>query len=94
MWALTDRDTDPCLRGRDITGPTGHRFSRFCAQDIAAFLARFRTVAHIATALDRPYREVERRLKACGVRPLPESGEIGIDLYRTDDLPDLCVRAG
>jgi hypothetical protein len=93
MWALTDRDTDPCLRGRDITGPTGHRFSRFCAQDIADFLARFRTVAHIATALGRPYREVERRLKACGVRPVPVAGEIGLDLYRVETLPDWCVRA-
>jgi hypothetical protein len=91
MWALADRDMDPCLRRRDILGPTGHRFSRFCPQDIAVFLARFRTVAHIATTLDRPYLEIERRLKADGVRPVPESSEIGLDLYLVETLPDWCV---
>ena len=89
-WELVHREKGPRLRPIVVTGVTGqHRIFRFDEEHVAAFRAEFTTEIRIANAYDMEKKDVVARLKKRGVRPILRTVDIGIELYRTKDIPNL-----
>lgn len=88
-WALVDRDDDLRLVPSIIEGPSGrHRIYRFQGEVVGAFASEFTTVARVANKLAVETSVVLSRLRQAGMKPVLKREEIGIDLYRTADLPE------
>lgn len=68
-------------------GPSGHRIYRFDKAEVSEFARRFTTDIRIANGLEVQCKEVVSRLKKDRIQPVLARHEIGLDLYRTADLP-------
>ncbi|MRX50295.1 hypothetical protein GI374_07505 [Paracoccus sp. S-4012] len=86
-WALVHREGEVALKPLVTIGPSGHRFYRFDEAEVSGFARRFTTEIRIANGLEVQCNEVVSRLKKDRIRPVLARREIGLDLYRTADLP-------
>lgn len=87
-WALARRKTGPRLDPVVVEGGDGtHRFWRFEQETIDRFMAAFVTSARIA--MDHGVRApaLWHRLRSAGVRPVLSRQDVGVDIYRTADIP-------
>lgn len=88
IWALAGaalpKDEIHCPNSR-------HRILRFREEDVAIFRDTYVTGTRIANDLAIERKAAAARLKAARVRPAFSQGQIGIDLYRIDDLPETCA---
>jgi len=87
-WRLVDQhQAITGLTVVKIFGPDrSHKIQRFDTDSVTHFRATFTTPAHLAEKHDLQIGEVVRRLKRSGARPAISKAEIGMDLYRLNDL--------
>ena len=87
-WELVHRTDGLRLRPITIEGPNGlHRFHRFSEDHVAAFASDFTTEVRIAIENDIEKKDVVKRLKRIGVRPVLSEVDVGLNLYRNADIP-------
>ncbi|MGB3627603.1 MAG: hypothetical protein WA989_17370 [Henriciella sp.] len=87
-WDLAHRQAEPRLAPIIVEGMDGqHRFFRFDEKCVAFFASKYTTEPRIANSNEIEVKDVQARLKRRGVRPVLGKIEIGIDLYRTADIP-------
>ena len=89
-WDLASRSREPCLEPMEIRGRNGHRFFRFDEDVVSVFASRFTTAARLGSALDIPSGKLRKMLKTAGAKPVATRAEIGLDMYRVEDLPEFC----
>ncbi|MEH6787990.1 MAG: hypothetical protein V7673_11775, partial [Paracoccus sp. (in: a-proteobacteria)] len=74
--------------GQRVAHPSRHRIFRFQEEVVAAFASEFTTVARVANKFAVETSVVISRLRQARMKPVLKRDEIGIDLYRTADLPE------
>lgn len=87
-WVLVHREESPRLQPIVIDGQNGqHRFFRFREDYVAAFASEYTTEIRVANANGIEKKDVVKRLKMQGVRPVLGQVDIGLNMYRTQDIP-------
>ena len=87
-WDLVHREESPRLQPIVINGLNGqHRFFRFSEDRVAAFASEYTTEIRVANANGIEKKDVVKRLKMRGVRPVLGQVDIGLDMYRAQDIP-------
>ena len=87
-WELVHREESPRLQPIVIDGGNGrHRFFRFSEDHVAAFASKYTTEIRVANANGIEKKDVVKRLKMQGVRPVLGQVDIGLNMYRTQDIP-------
>ncbi|WPY96814.1 TniQ family protein (plasmid) [Limimaricola variabilis] len=87
-WDLVHREESPRLQPIVINGQNGqHRFYRFSEDHVAAFASEYTTEIRVANANGIEKKDVVKRLKMRGVRPVLGQVDIGLDMYRAQDIP-------
>jgi hypothetical protein len=66
-----------------------HEFNRFLEEDVEAFRAKFTTAIRVANEHGVELKVILGGFKRAGVKPVFQYNEIGIDLYRASDIPEL-----
>ena len=62
-------------------------FFRFSEDHVAAFAAEYTTEIRVANANGIEKKDVVKRLRTRGVRPILGQVDIGLDMYRAQDIP-------
>lgn len=87
-WELVHREESPRLQPIVINGQNDqHRFFRFSEDHVAAFASEYTTEIRVANANGIEKKDVVKRLRMRGVRPVLGQVDIGLDIYRTQDIP-------
>lgn len=89
VWALVeDREGGAFLASTVLHGPNGrHTFRRVMPETIERFQETYATLARIAAALQIDRRELERELRSARAHPTIARSDVGVDLFRMEDLP-------
>lgn len=66
-----------------------HEFARFPEQDVESFRTNFTTAVRVANGHRVEVKVILGKLKRVGVKPVFRHADIGINLYRTSDIPEL-----
>ncbi|MGR3463960.1 hypothetical protein [Limimaricola sp.] len=89
-WELANRENSPRLQPITIDGLNGqHRFYRFSEDDVAAFASEYTTEIRVANAHGIEKKDIVKQLKKRGVRTVLGRVEIGLEIYRVQDIPVL-----
>lgn len=87
-WELVHRKESPRLQPIVIDGRNSkHRFFRFNEDQVAAFASEYTTEIRVANANGIEKKDVVKRLKMRRVRPVLDRVDIGLNLYRAQDIP-------
>jgi hypothetical protein len=89
VWALfEDREGGALLETMVFGAPNGQHVFRGVMPDvIERFQKTYATTARIAAILNVSRILIERELRSARLRPSIPFADVGVDLYRTDDLP-------
>lgn len=88
VWALLDEEGDCVLPSARMQGLNGkHSFCRLKISDVDHFRAGYLKSGDISNWLEVPRDQVEKDLRRYHVRPKFSEAQIGLNLYRADDLP-------
>lgn len=90
VWALIDEHECRILPSISIAGRRGHHLiRRVMLDDIRNFRKRFVTSSDIANQLETNRQTVEQTLRRFRVKSAYSHSQIGMNLYRPDDLPPM-----
>jgi len=67
-----------------------YKFGRLLKPDVEAFREKFTTVARVANRYDVELKVIHSRFKRAGVKPEFRRVDVGVNLYRSSKIPELC----